>query len=124
MWIEKPIALYLATAPRMIAAAKERDVRLFVGHQRRYGLPFELFQEAATKIGTVLYVQIEQPMLNVLDFGPHLVVTALYALGPDAELLSIFGAVDWSEPMEWQGIPSRDAAHWIRPHEWRHAHSH
>ncbi|MGE9290590.1 MAG: Gfo/Idh/MocA family protein [Puniceicoccales bacterium] len=104
IWIEKPLALDLPTAKRIMKAADEKGVRLFVSHQRRYGLPFEWFRDAASKIGAVQGVDIVQPMPNFLDFGPHLVDAALFALGESCSLRSVFGAVDWSETGEWHGI--------------------
>ncbi len=104
VWIEKPLALDLSTAKRMMDVAKAKKVRLFVSHQRRYGLPFEWFRDAGAKVGQVLGVDIVQPMPNLLDFGPHLVDAALYALGREVQLRSVFGAVDWSDVGEWHGV--------------------
>ncbi|MBC2602702.1 Gfo/Idh/MocA family protein [Puniceicoccus vermicola] len=105
IWIEKPLALDLPTAKRIMKAAAEKGVRLFVSHQRRYGLPFEWFRDASSKVGIVQGGDIVQPMPNFLDFGPHLVDAALFALGESCSLRSVFGAVDWSETGEWHGIP-------------------
>jgi UDP-N-acetylglucosamine 3-dehydrogenase len=104
VWIEKPFALTLAAARRMMEAADKRGVRLFVNHQRRYGKPFEWFRDAADKIGEVQGVDIAQPFSNLLAFGPHLVDTALFALGSNRKALAVFGAVDWSNKQNWQGL--------------------
>ena len=98
VWIEKPFALTLRAARRMMAAAERSGARLFVNHQRRYGKPFEWFREAAGKIGEVLSVDIVQPGPNLMDFGPHLIDAALFALGPERKLKSMFAAIDWSGP--------------------------
>ena len=105
VWIEKPFALSLGAAKRMMDAAAKRGARLFVDHQRRYGKPFEWFRDAAaTRIGELLSVDVMQPGGNFLNFGPHLVDAALFALGPDRLATGIFGAVDWSAVREWQGV--------------------
>ncbi len=104
VWIEKPFALTLSAARRMMDAAADKGARLFVNHQRRYGRPFEWFRDAAGQIGDVLSVDVVQPGANLLDFGPHLVDAALFALGPQRRTADIFGAVDWSAPGNWHGI--------------------
>jgi predicted dehydrogenase len=75
-----------------------------VNHQRRYGKPFEAFLDASKNIGELLSVDITQPMANVLDFGPHLVDAALYVMGKERQAVSVFAAVDQSDPGQWQGI--------------------
>jgi len=102
--IEKPFALTLAAAERMMKAAGKCGARLFVNHQRRYGKPFEWFRDAAGKVGEILNVEISQPFGNLLNFGPHLVDAALYALGQERRTAAVFGAVDWNKGEEWQGI--------------------
>lgn len=104
VWIEKPFALTLAAAKRMMEAADKSGVRLFVNHQRRYGKPFEWFRDATGKIGEVQGVDITQPFSNVLNFGSHLVDTALFALGPKRKAVMVFGTVDWSNKKNWQGL--------------------
>ncbi len=106
VWIEKPFALSFKAARRMMAAAEKCGARLFVNHQRRYGRPFEWFKEAAGKIGDILSVDIVQPCPNLMDFGPHLIDAALYALGTDRKMRSIFAALDWSgkETNNWHNV--------------------
>jgi len=106
VWIEKPFALDLAAARRMMAAADQAGARLFVNHQRRYGKPFEWLRDAAQsgRIGKVLGVTVVQPCPNLLDFGSHLVDAALFALGPEPKTTAIFAAVDWQVGAAWLGI--------------------
>ncbi|WPJ95572.1 Gfo/Idh/MocA family oxidoreductase [Coraliomargarita algicola] len=103
VWIEKPLALSLGAARRMMSAAQAAGVRLFVSYQRRYGLPFEWFRAAAGKIGEVQSVDIVQPISNMLDFGPHQVDAALSVFGDEVEIASVFGATDWTKPLLWHG---------------------
>jgi len=102
--IEKPFALSLGAARKMMAAAQKTGARLFVNHQRRYGKPFELFKDAAGKIGDVLGVDIVQPFGNALDFGPHLIDAALFALGEERKLATVFAAADWTADIVWQSV--------------------
>lgn len=103
--IEKPFALTLGAARRMMEAAGKKGARLFVNHQRRYGKPFEWLRDAALggRIGEVISFDVFQPFSDILGFGPHLVDAALFTLGPERKVVSIFGAVDWSGAHEWQG---------------------
>lgn len=103
VWVEKPLALSLGAARRMMAAADAAEVRLVVSYQRRYGQPFVWFREAAGKIGDILSVDIVQPISNMLDFGPHLVDAALSVFDEKVEIDSVFGATDWSEELIWHG---------------------
>ncbi len=101
--IEKPFALSLTAAKRMIDQAGACGARLFINHQRRYGKPFEAFRDAATQIGDLLSVDAVQPFGNILDFGSHVIDIALFALGQERRLASLFAAVDWHDARDWQG---------------------
>ncbi|NQU39577.1 MAG: Gfo/Idh/MocA family oxidoreductase [Lentisphaerae bacterium] len=101
--IEKPFALTLVAAERMIARAESCGARLFVNHQRRYGRPFEAFRDAVTRIGELLSVDAVQPFGNILDFGTHVIDIALFALGKERRIDNLFAAVDWHDAREWQG---------------------
>lgn len=105
VWIEKPFALTLSAAGRMMDAAAKKGARLFVNHQRRYGKPFEWLRDAAAsgKIGEVLGFDIVQPFSDILGFGPHLVDAALFTLGAERRVAALFGAVDWTLAHDWQG---------------------
>ena len=110
--IEKPFALTLDAAERMMAKADVCGARLFVNHQRRYGKPFEAFRDAATQVGDLLSIDVIQPFGNILDFGSHLIDTALFVLGKERQVHNLFAAVDWNDAREWQGtkVESRSLA--------------
>jgi UDP-N-acetylglucosamine 3-dehydrogenase len=101
--IEKPFALTLEAAERMMAKARASGARLFVNHQRRYGRPFEAFRDAATQVGDLLSVDVVQPFGNILDFGSHLIDAALFCLGEARRPDTLFAAVDWNGAQMWQG---------------------
>jgi predicted dehydrogenase len=106
--IEKPMAVSLGSARRMIAAATERGARLFVNHQRRYGLPFAWWRDAVAQgqIGDLESVEVAQPFAKVMDFGPHLVDAALFALGDGRKPVRVLGALDLSTVGDYQGMKS------------------
>lgn len=110
--IEKPFALTLGAAERMMAKADACEARLFVNHQRRYGKPFEAFRDAAAQVGQVLSVDIVQPFGNILDFGSHLIDAALFVLGKERQVDNLFATVDWHGAQDWQGtkVESRSLA--------------
>ena len=110
--IEKPFALTLDAAERMMVKADVCGARLFVNHQRRYGKPFEAFRDAAAQIGNLLSVDIVQPFGNILDFGSHVIDIALFAVGRQRKVDNLFAAVDWHNARDWQGtrVESRSLA--------------
>jgi predicted dehydrogenase len=96
--VEKPMALDLAGADKLIAAAKKHGRRLFVRHNRRFDLPFLQAREivAAGKLGKLFSVQLRQGKYQrrsdwqtlkkfgggqLLNWGPHLVDWALQLIG-------------------------------------------
>ena len=103
--IEKPMAVSLGPARRMMEAAAQTGCRLFVHHQRRYGLPFEWWRDAVANadIGALEGIDIAAPMPKFMNFGPHLVDAALFALGPERRAVAVFGAADTSEAADFQG---------------------
>ena len=105
VWAEKPFALSLKSARRMMEVA-EKGARLFVNHQRRYGRPFQWMREAIKekKIGELIGIDIVQSGTNLLDSGPHLIDAALYFLG-QRQAEEVLAAVDISEISEYQGVP-------------------
>jgi predicted dehydrogenase len=105
VWIEKPFALSLGAAKRMMAAAEIHKARLFVNHQRRYGKPFEWLSRAAQdgSIGDVISFDIVQPFGCFISFGSHLVDAALFCLG-NRRAKYVLAAVDMSKPGEYMGI--------------------
>jgi predicted dehydrogenase len=106
--IEKPMATSLASAQRMMAAAANTGCRLFVHHQRRYGKPFEWWRDAVAhrEIGELESIDIAQPFDTFMNFGPHLVDAALFALGRERQAVRAIGAVDTTVLGDYQGIPS------------------
>jgi len=110
--IEKPFALALDAAERMMDKAAACGARLFVNHQRRYGKPIEAFRDAAAQVGKLRSVDAVQPFGNILDFGSHVIDIALFALGQDRQLDNLFAAVDWHDADDWQGtkVESRSLA--------------
>ena len=109
IWVEKPFAISMGAAHRMIQAAETRKVRLFVNFQRRYGQPFEWVKTAVGngRIGNISGVEVNQPGNEVINFGPHLIDAALNVLNVpfDRQPVRVFGAVEWSGS-SYQGIPT------------------
>lgn len=105
VWIEKPFALGLGAAKRMMQTAEAKGARLFVNHQRRYGTPFRWLKDAAcSRIGRLLTIQINQPGPSLLDFGSHLIDIALFCL-EGRQAVEVAAMVDRSRIHEKQGIP-------------------
>jgi scyllo-inositol 2-dehydrogenase (NADP+) len=88
--VEKPMALDVAGADKLIAAARKLKRRLFVRHNRRFDIPFLQAMEIAHsgKIGKLFAVQLRQGSYQrrsdwqtlrkfgggqLLNWGPHLV---------------------------------------------------
>lgn len=107
IWIEKPFAISLGEAHRMMRAAEGHEARLFVNFQRRFGRPFEWIKDAvgAGRIGDLVGVQISQPGNEFMNFGPHLVDAALNIIDApkNRRAVKVFAAVEWSENT-YQGI--------------------
>lgn len=103
--IEKPMAMGLGAARRMMAAAAKTGCRLFVHHQRRYGKPFEWWRQAVMEkeIGELEGIDIAQPFEKFMDFGPHLVDAALFAMGTDRKAVGVIGATDLTDVGDYQG---------------------
>ncbi len=108
LWIEKPFAISMGAAHRMIQAAEAHGARLFVNFQRRFGLPFEWVKAAVGegRIGNLIGVQISQPGNEIINFGPHLIDAALNVMNVpfDCQPVRVFGAVEWSDAL-YQGVP-------------------
>ncbi len=103
--IEKPMAMGLGAARRMQAAAAKTGCRLFVHHQRRYGKPFEWWRDAVAnkEIGELEGIDIAQPFDTFMNFGPHLVDAALFALGTERKAVRAIGTTDLTEAGDYQG---------------------
>jgi predicted dehydrogenase len=108
IWVEKPFAISMGAAQRMLRAADEHQARLFVGFQRRFGKPFEWVKAvvAEGKIGNVVGAQINQPGNALINFGPHLIDAVLNVMNVPAERqpVRVFAAVEWSDAL-YQGLP-------------------
>ncbi len=108
LWIEKPFAISMGAAHRMIQAAEAHGARLFVNFQRRFGLPFEWAKDAVAqgRIGNLIGVQISQPGNEIINFGPHLIDAALNVMNVpfDRQPVRALGAVEWAESL-YQGVP-------------------
>ena len=103
--IEKPLALSMRAADNIRQAAGKNGVRLFVNFQRRYGQPFEWAREACQSgiLGRISLVEMRQPGSNMLDFGPHLLNSALYFMN-DPKPLYAMAAQDGRDTFEWHGM--------------------
>ena len=111
LWVEKPFAISMGAAKRMIAAAEAHGARLFVNFQRRYGKPFEWVKEAMAKgrIGRVIGVQVTQPGNQIINFGPHLIDAALNILNVPGERrpVRVLGGLEWSKD-DYQGVATEE----------------
>lgn len=70
---EKPMAVTLPQADTMLAACREKGVRLSIDHQRRLGEPFRVAKEIALSgdIGELLRVETYVAGSNLYDWGTH-----------------------------------------------------
>lgn len=99
--VEKPMALDLAGADKLIAAAEKAGRRLVVRHNRRFDAPFLHAMEivASGKLGKLFAVQLRQGKYQrrsdwqtlkkfgggqLLNWGPHVVDWALQLVGGKA----------------------------------------
>jgi len=109
LWIEKPFAISMGAAHRMLDAAEAHGARLFVNFQRRFGEPFEWVKAAVAqqRIGNLIGIQISQPGNEIINFCPHLIDAALNAMNVpfDRQPVRVFGAVEWSGSL-YQGVPA------------------
>lgn len=110
VWIEKPMATTLEDARALLEEAERRGARLFVNHQRRYGLPFEWFRDAVRekKIGALLGIDIVFSGTCLLNMGTHFMDAALYCMG-ERKPTGVLAAVDETETGEFQGTPVETA---------------
>ena len=109
IWVEKPFAISMGAASRMMQAAQAHGARLFVNFQRRFGKPFAWVKEAVAsgKIGRLIGAQINQPGSQLINFGPHLIDAALNIMSAPGERTPtrVLGAVEWSDK-QYQGVPA------------------
>lgn len=104
VWCEKPMAVHLSDADRMIAAAERSGGVLIINHQRRYMESYlkarKFIQEGA--IGEVTQITGICGG-DALTDGTHLIDMTRY-LNDDVPVTSVFGAIDMT-PM---GLVSPD----------------
>ena len=107
---EKPLAVTLSEADRMVAAAEQAGAIFMVGHQRRleprYALARQLVAQGA--VGEVLEV-IGAAGGDLLSDGTHLVDLVRFLLG-DPPALWVFAGIDRTLPerMSPEGFGTRD----------------
>ncbi len=103
--VEKPFAVTTEMMTKITAAASAAGVRVFVNHQRRYGKWFEWFRSAlhAKTCGAPRTVELYHGGAGFINFGPHLIDAALFALEPRRPV-SVFAAVDWTDAGDYQGV--------------------
>jgi len=96
VWCEKPMAVHLADADRMVDAAKEAGGVLVINHQRRYVESYrqahELIESGA--IGTVTQITGICGGDTLTD-GTHLIDMTRF-LNNDTPITSVFGAIEMS----------------------------
>lgn len=73
VWCEKPMALSLADADRMLEECRVTDTKLIVNHQRRYLEPFRVARDViqADRIGDVLTIHAGIDGWDLLSWGTH-----------------------------------------------------
>lgn len=103
--VEKPFAVTPGAMNAILAAAKASDARVFVNHQRRYGKWFEWFRAQLQEhtCGAPRAVSLYHGGAGFVNFGPHLIDAALFALEP-RQPVSVFAAVDWTDAGDYQGV--------------------
>ena len=111
IWVEKPFAISMGAAQRMLQAAQAHGARLFVNFQRRYGKPFEWVKEAVAsgRIGNLIGAQVTQPGNQLINFGPHLIDAAFNIMNVPGERqpIRVLAAVEWSETL-YQGVATEE----------------
>jgi len=94
VWCEKPMAVHLADADRMLAAAQAADGVLIVNHQRRY---VESYRQARALIEDGAIGELTQITGicagDALTDGTHLIDMTRFLNG-DCPITAVFGAID------------------------------
>jgi predicted dehydrogenase len=103
--IEKPFTVTAAAMSSILSAAKSHGARVFVNHQRRYGKWFEWFREQiqTETCGTLHALTLYHGGSAFINFGPHLMDAAQFALDPRTPI-SVQAAVDWTDAGDYQGV--------------------
>jgi UDP-N-acetyl-2-amino-2-deoxyglucuronate dehydrogenase len=105
---EKPMATCLAEADAMIAACEANDVKLAIGHQRRFNRSWTRARELLAEgvIGSPILVTV-QTGEGLLNCGTHVVDAIRYMLGnPETEW--VFGAVERQTDRFERNVRSED----------------
>jgi len=94
VWCEKPMAVHLADADRMVAAAEAAGGALIINHQRRY---VESYRQARALIEDGAVGELTQITGicggDALTDGTHLIDMTRYLNG-DCPITAVFGAID------------------------------
>jgi predicted dehydrogenase len=103
--VEKPFAVTAAAMRSILTAPESKGARVFVNHQRRYGKWFEWFREQVRTqaCGELKALTLYHGGLGFINFGPHLIDAALFALEPRRPV-SVQAAVDWTDAGDYQGV--------------------
>ena len=106
---EKPMAVSMAEAERMISACDAAGTRLVVGHQRRFSAGWEKGRELMTEgaVGSPVRVDCNSSD-GLLNCGTHVIDGSRYVLGdPSAEW--VMGALERVSNRFERGTPIEDA---------------
>lgn len=102
VYVEKPLALELSQAERLVALARQKNLRLMVGHLLQYHPAFIALKEfvAAGKLGRLSYVYSNRLSYGILrreedvlwSFAPHDISMVLAVAGESPDYVGAFGA--------------------------------
>lgn len=108
VWCEKPMATSLGEARDMIDAADRNDVKLTIGHKRRFYPAHETARElvAAGAIGEPRLVTGRKSG-GLLNWGTHVIDLTRYVLG-DPDPAWMMGQVERRTDRYERGLPSED----------------
>ncbi len=109
LWIEKPFAVSMGAARRILDTAAQAGARVFVNHQRRYARVLGEFRDAVQRgaAGELISFDVVQPGHCLMNFGPHLVDAALFAMGSRTPV-RILAAADFHTGSSHQAVPAED----------------
>jgi UDP-N-acetylglucosamine 3-dehydrogenase len=95
IWCEKPMALSLAEADRMLAACAQTGTRLQVNHQRRFAPHFQAARELirSGRLGSLVRVEGYVPDWDLLSWGTHWADMIRY-LNEDQPVIWVAAQVD------------------------------
>lgn len=107
---EKPMALGLGEADKMLEACRKNKVKLAIGHDLRFCADFSEVKRRlnAGDIGKFLWMRGACPM-DLQAQGTH-VVDLMNMFVDDVGVSSVLGQIDYSSRKVLQGTPSEDCA--------------